>query len=244
MSVKTFQTYALWMLYSLGSLLISFWLAWQLSAQVSFLYPLWYSALKIDQTIEQTMPNHLYKKEFIATEDDEHYRLFAAIVKSIKNNGAGLEDIKFYSPSGKQLGQLLTESEVVHLQDVADLLNVLGWSCLAMFIFCLMILAAIIIFRIAMPATKKLFVSILTIVIASVVLIITLGAKKFFYWLHTVVFPDNHQWFFYYEESLMSMLMKAPDLFAPISIQLLLLGVCIWLLHLALLRKYGRFRTV
>ena len=241
---KTLQTYLLWVLYSFGSLLISFWLAWQLSAQVNFFYPLWYSALKIDQTIEQTMPRHLYKKEFIATDENEHRRLFAEIVTCIQNNGQGLEAINFYSPSGKQLGQLLTESEIIHLQDVAALLDILGWFCLAIFIFCLIMLAAIIIFRMAMPSSKQLLVSVLSVIASVVVLILLLGAKKFFYWLHTVVFPDNHQWFFYYEESLMSMLMKAPDLFAPISLQLLLLGVLIWLLHLMLVRKFGRFRKV
>ncbi len=244
MKAKTLQTYGLWTLYSVSSLLISVWLAWQLSAQVNFLYPHWYSVLEIDQTIEQTLPKHLYKQEFIATDANEHHRLFAEIVTSIQNNGRGLEAINFYSPSGKELGPLLTESEVVHLKDVADLINILGWFCLATFIFCLMVLAAIIIFRHAMPTTKKLFFSVLSLVIVVVLLIATLGAKKFFYWLHTVVFPDDHQWFFYYEESLMSTLMKAPDLFAPISIQLLLLGIGIWLLQLVLLRKFGRFRTV
>lgn len=244
MSVKSLQVYGLWTLYSVSSLLIGFWLAWQLSAQVNFLYPLWYSALKIDQTIEQTMPRHLYKKEFIVTDVNEHHRLFAEIVTSIQNNGHGLEAINFYSPSGKQLGQLLTDSEIVHLQDVADLIKILGWFCLATLIFCLMILAVIIIFRNAMPSTKKLFVSVLGLVSIVALISVVLGAKKFFYWLHTVVFPDDHQWFFYYEESLMSMLMKAPDLFAPISIQLLLTGIAIWLAHLVLLRKFGRFRTV
>jgi uncharacterized membrane protein len=244
MSIKTFQTYVLWMFYSLSSLLICFWLAWQLSAQVNFLYPVWYSMLEINQTIEQTMPKHLYKKEFIATEANEHHRLFAEIVTSIQNNGEGLDKINFYSSSGKQLGQLLTENEIVHLKDVAELLDILGWFCLATFIFCLMVLAAIIIFRIAMPSLKKLLVSVISMIAVVVVLIIALGAKKFFYWLHTVVFPENHQWFFYYEESLMSMLMKAPYLFAPISIQLLLLSICLWLVHLILVRKFGRFRTV
>ncbi len=241
---KTLQTYLLWVLYSFGSLLISFWLAWQLSAQVNFLYPIWYSALKIDQTVEQTMPRHLYKKEFIATDVNEHHRLFAEIVSCIQNNGQGLEEIKFYSPSGKELGQLLTESEIIHLQDVAALLDILGWFSLVILIFCLMVLAAIIMFRMAMPSTKRLLISVLSVIASVVILILVLGAKKFFYWLHTVVFPDNHQWFFYYEESLMSMLMKAPELFAPISVQLLLLGVFIWVMHLMLVRKFGRFRSV
>lgn len=244
MSAKSLRIYGFWTVYSVGSFLICLWLAWQLSAQVNFLYPLWYSTLEIDQTIEQTLPNHLYKKEFIATDVQEHHRLFAEMVTSIQNNGRGLEEIHFYSPSGKPLGQLLTESEIIHLQDVADLLNILGWFCLVLFIFCLIVLAAIIFFRLAMPSTKKLMISMFSLVVAAVGLILLLGAKEFFYWLHTVVFPENHQWFFYYEESLMSMLMKAPELFAPISIQLLLLSIGIWILHIVILRKFGRFRTV
>ncbi len=244
MNIKTFQTYVLWMFYSLGSLLICFWLAWQLSAQVNFLYPVWYSVLEINQTIEQTMPKHLYKKEFIAIDSNEHHRLFAEIVTSLQNSGEGLDEISFYSSSGKQLGQLLTENEIVHLRDVAGLLDILGWFCVATFIFCLVVLGAIIIFCIAMPVLKKLLVSVFSLITVAVVLIILLGAKKFFSWLHAVVFPDNHQWFFYYEDSLMSTLMKAPYLFASISIQLLLLGICLWLVHLILVRKFGRFRTV
>ncbi len=95
-----------------------------------------------------------------------------------------------------------------------------------------------------MPSTKKLLISVLSLIALALVLMLAFGTKKLFYWLHAVVFPDDHQWFFYYEESLMSMLMKAPDLFVPISIQLLVLGMSMWLLLLVLLRKLGRFRTV
>jgi hypothetical protein len=74
--------------------------------------------------------------------------------------------------------------------------------------------------------------------------VVLADAKTFFYWLHTVVFPSDHQWFFYYEESLMSTLMKAPYLFAPISIMLLLFALIMWTLHLVLLRKITGFKLV
>lgn len=47
--------------------------------------------------------------------------------------------------------------------------------------------------------------------------LILFGPTKMFYWLHTKIFPHNHQWFFYYQESLMTTLMKAPDLFGFIA---------------------------
>ena len=242
--MKQLQIYVIWAGYSLGSLLVSLWLAWQLSAQLNFLYPLWYSVLNIDQTIEETMPKHLYKKEFIATNTEEHHRLFEEIVSSVQSGGRGLAEIKFYTPDGNSLGALLTESEIIHLQDVAKLVDLLGWFALVLVIFCLMTMAAIIFFRLPMPAIKKLTLAVTLLIAMSVSIVLFVGAKKFFYWLHAVVFPSDHQWFFYYEESLMSTLMKAPDLFAPISVMLLAVGLLIWLTHLVLLQLFAGFKTV
>jgi hypothetical protein len=59
-------------------------------------------------------------------------------------------------------------------------------------------------------------------------IVILLGPTKIFYLAHEVVFPDKHQWFFYYEESLMSTMMKAPALFGPIALQLLILTILCW----------------
>ena len=60
--------------------------------------------------------------------------------------------------------------------------------------------------------------------------VIAVGPTRVFYTAHTLIFPAGHQWFFYYEESLMTMLMKAPDLFAAIAAEwLLLTALCYWL---------------
>ena len=117
--LKITQVYIAWTGYSVGTLILSFWLAWHLSAQFNFLYPVWYSMLDIEQTVNQTMPKHLYKKEFIVTNQAEHHRLFAEIVTSVQDRGNGLEEIVFFAPTGEALDVLLTESEVTHLRDVA-----------------------------------------------------------------------------------------------------------------------------
>lgn len=242
--MKKLQIYILWVSYSLGSLLVCFWLAWQLSAQFNFAYPLWYSVLDIDQTITQAMPGHLYKKEFIFTDNEEHFRLFGEIVSSIQAGGRGLADIRFYTPQGKKLGALLTESEIIHLQDVANLVDLLDWFTVAVVIICMLIMSAIIYLQVPMPAVRKLGFSLLAAVVIAIACILSIGAQKFFYWLHTVIFPADHQWFFYYEESLMSTLMKAPDLFAPISVMLLVLGLLIWWLHIKCLQRFSGFKVV
>lgn len=241
---KIISTYFFWTIYSIGTLLLSIWLAWHAAAKVNFLYPVWYSLLNIEQTVEQTMPKHLYKKEFIATSTEEHHRLFSEIVISIQNSGKGLEQIEFFTPAGQKLGVLLTASEVTHLQDVANLIDLLGWFALVVLIICLMLLALMIFFRVRMPTIKQLNLLVFTGIGLLTIATLLFGAKKLFYWLHTVIFPSDHQWFFYYEESLMSTLMKAPDLFAPISVMLLLMGLVIWIVHLILLRKFAGFKSV
>jgi hypothetical protein len=55
--------------------------------------------------------------------------------------------------------------------------------------------------------------------------------------MHILVFPDDHQWFFYYQDSLMSTLMKAPDLFAGIAIQIVLVGLVLYGVMLFSMKK-------
>ena len=62
--------------------------------------------------------------------------------------------------------------------------------------------------------------------------ILITGPTKVFYAGHELIFPSNHQWFFYYEDSLMSTMMKAPALFGPIACQLLVIAIALWLLLL------------
>ena len=240
--MRNLRTQLLWGVYSICSLLLSIWLAWHLCAKVNFLYPFWYAALNIDQTVSQTSPRHLYKKQFGKTTSKEHHRLFAEIVNSVQNQGKGLADIKFYDEQGNVLGQLLTEKEIIHLKDVATLVNQLNWVNLILFIACLLLVAMFFLLRISMPKLRSLFVSVGAILGSATLLIILVGPTRVFYWLHPIVFPADHQWFFYYEESLMSTLMKAPTLFAPLGLQLVLLGLLIWGMHLVMLNKLRIFK--
>jgi len=242
--MRYIQTYVLWALYSVSSLILSIWIAWHLSAHVNFLYPLWYSVLKIDQTIAQNAPRHLYKKQFVYTTKQEHHRLFSELVKSIQNKGGGLAHIYFYSESGEQLGTLLSQNEITHLKDVSLFIDSLNWLNILLLIFSLLLLAVIFLLRLGMPTPRKLFVSVGVIIAMVTFVVFIIGPTKTFYWLHPIVFHVDHQWFFYYEESLMSMLMKAPVLFAPICMQLILFGLFIWGSHLLILKKWGGFKMV
>ena len=61
-----------------------------------------------------------------------------------------------------------------------------------------------------------------------------IGAKRVFYSLHDLIFPAEHQWFFYYQDSLMSTMMKAPDFFAYVAAALAVLAIgLLWLILFA-----------
>lgn len=62
--------------------------------------------------------------------------------------------------------------------------------------------------------------------IGAVLLIV--GPEKVFNQLHIWVFPDDHQWFFYYQDSLMSTMMFAPHLFGWIGLAWTILIVFIF----------------
>jgi hypothetical protein len=63
-----------------------------------------------------------------------------------------------------------------------------------------------------------------------------IGPVKAFYWLHTLVFPPGHEWFFYYEDSLMSTMMKAPDLFGYIALLWASLSLLLLIVSLSVAR--------
>ena len=240
----TIRTYLLWTLYSLTSLLLCIWLAWHLFAQINFMYPTWYSLLNIDQTIEQTTPRHIHKKNFDQTSRQEHHRLFAEIVRAVQDQGKGLAQIQYRDREGKVLDRLLTQNEVIHLSDVANFVNLLNWWSLILLVVSLLLLALMFLVRAQMPKLRNLLLVVVAVVVVGASILALVGFTKTFYWLHPIVFPADHQWFFYYEESLMSTLMKAPVLFAPLGVQLILLGFVLWGLHLLLLEKLRVFKSV
>jgi len=86
-------------------------------------------------------------------------------------------------------------------------------------------------------------VSVLTMLIMiTLVVFMVWGAKAIFYQLHIMIFPTDHQWFFYYQDSLMSTLMKAPDLFAGIAMQILGLSVVIFIVVGLVFKKVAGYQ--
>ncbi len=226
--------------YSVCGLIAAFLLAWILLAQVNFGYSALYEVMNIEQHVQKFGPQNRFRRAFHYTEKDEHIRLFAAINQAIHQQGEGLAELTYHTPQGQKIDTLLRQPEVIHLIDVANLVDaffVVGGLAtivwLAMTVFCLMR-------KITLPSVRIQSLSIAAVMALGALVTLIIGPVKVFYAFHIWLFPDNHQWFFYYQESLMTILMKAPFLFGYIAVLLAVLALLLFVLINALLGRMAR----
>ncbi len=187
---------------------------------MDFLYPWLYEAAGIGAHIDLYGPQNRYKSGFASTTREERQALFGAIAAAVRDHGRGLESLVYHDAGGEQLGVLLRPAEIVHLRDVAKLvhwLEIAGLLGLAIVVFHLVAMRRM---RIATPAAGGLLLRSLGLVLALAAVVMTIGPVDAFYGLHRWIFPEEHQWFFFYQDSLMSTMMKAPDLFGYIAVAL------------------------
>ena len=216
-----------------GSMLwiVALWLAWLALAAVDFLYPLAYGGLDIGTTLQTYVPqNRFGKQDYPVSDMAQHMQHFAAISHAIHFQGAGLAQLSYQDAQGKLLGQLLTKDEVLHLQDVASLVSA-GTVLGAMVTLLWLAWLGLAVQRgWRLPALPELLGGSAVVLLALGALLWLVGFETVFYTLHTWIFPADHAWFFYYQDSLMSSLMQAPHLFAVIGVAWLLLSLMFLLL--------------
>jgi uncharacterized membrane protein len=239
--MKHFYNFIFWPTFFISQLITLALISWHLMAQVHFAYPVGYKLLDLQSHIAEFAPINRYKDDFEFTSPQEHWRLFGEISDSIQNHGKGLADIR-YTLSNGQTTLLMHQDEIIHLQDVANLVDKFyftGYIALAIWL-----LAWIIIFwqKPRPPSNKKVLTTFLSLLAITGTIILLLGAKDVFYWLHIQIFPADHKWFFYYQDSLMTTLMKAPDIFAFISILLVIALIVLWIISSYCLTKLVRSR--
>lgn len=232
------------MVYNLLTLCLSVFLAWHILLASNFFYGFWHDHIGIAENISQYGPENIYRTGFADTSRDQRIDLFAQICHAISHQGAGLANIR-YSVAEKGIeSPLLHQAEITHLQDVANLITALQQFEPILFLLWLALLGTMIAKSWALPSYRQLLLVNAIWVGAVAVLIAAVGWVAIFYKLHTLVFPDNHQWFFYYHESLMSTMMKAPDLFLYIGLTLGALATLLYIaLHLscgAIVRQWPR----
>lgn len=210
--------------------------SWHLLAQFHFAYPSGYRLLNLDKHIAEFAPLNRYKEDFELTTPADHWRIFGEISDAVQNSGAGLREISYTLASGEKTA-LMHEAEIIHLQDVANLIDRFYLAGLVS----LLLWAGMIVIayhqKLKTPSVKKILLGFLAGLAVIAITVLAIGPTAVFYWFHVQVFPDGHQWFFYYQDSLMTTLMKAPDIFAFIAVLLVSLLLSFWCLSLYLINR-------
>lgn len=214
-----------WHLVLLSGLLLCLYLSFQINSFANYHFDFFYDYYRIESHIQEFAPQNQFKQGFELLNRQEHIRLFEQIVDAIHQRGGTLNDIVY--PLYEKNIPLLTQAEVTHLLDVKNLIH---WiHVFAMFLLPVFALLLIFLLHYQNHLNWKLQISLFCINGICITLLLALiGSKAVFYTLHEWIFPDNHQWFFYYQESLMSTLMKAPTLFAGIAWLVLGLGLILF----------------
>ena len=240
--VNVMKSNVLWLLFLFLTFVVCLPISWLGMSKVDFFYSSLHDSIGIDEHIQEFAPrNRFAKTEFEKTSKDQRVALFHQVVTAIHNDGKELDTLYYLRKSNNEKVLLFTESEVTHLKDVAVLLNKLKLVMLFVAIIWLLLIAWILLKKLKLPSIKS-FVSFTVILLIIIFSVLFLGPERVFNQLHIWAFPDNHQWFFYYEDSLMSTMMKAPHLFAYISIIWFFLSILLTIfllksMHLIQLRR-------
>lgn len=220
-----------WLLYALICLWLGLFLSWWLSACFDYSYPFWYDALDIGTHINEYAPQNPEKPGFAQLPPEYHHRAFAQISQAVHNNGAGLERIRYPGPAGHDI-LLLNRDEINHLRDVAQLLDAGALVSAAMALLWLPL--ALLSRYLGTPSRRVRWLACVMLAVVVLTPLALAGPGTVFNTLHEWIFPPEHPWFFYWQESLMSTLMKAPVLFGGLAVQIAIPGLLLTpVLHMA-----------
>ena len=239
MITKPHISFTINLVYSVGMLISATFITWWLLSTIDFLYPTFYQWLDIGATINEFGSKNRFKDGFETTNYQQHISYFSQIVTAINNDGQGLAAIS-YPYQGVQV-KLLRDAEILHLQDVGRLMSVLFSAGKVTLLLTFVILMIKVKDSSSLPSIKKQLIQLSMFIISLSVVFAIIGFQSVFYWLHEVIFPQDNEWFFYYQDSLMTTMMKAPILFAPISL-LLVLSTCLifYILNVLITMLYQR----
>jgi len=229
---------------TLALLISCLYMSWQILSQANFLYDQIYDYNDLENHInEYAALNRNGKESFALTEKTERVQIFNDIAREINTGGAGLAAISFVGIGENTSIPFLIAEEHDHLQDVANLVTslkplgaLLASALIAFYGFCWY-------YKVTryhyLWRPSDIFVSlfqIAAVVTLCVAITFALGPQQTFYLLHDWAFSDKAQWYFYFEDSLMTTLM--PEVvFGNIAALITVLTIFNWLLINFILRR-------
>ena len=221
---------------SISLFIICLFLAWKTLSSANFFFDRLYEFHAIEEQIKKYAPQNRNKENFEITSSLEHERIFGEIVSSINSNGEGLAKISYFDPSGAKIDTFLTDDEIIHLKDVSGL--IVSSTEIALFLSFVLIAFYGFSFYYKVKRARYFWKPVSTFLsLSSMVLTLLLitggvflvGARKVFHILHEVFFADKGQWFFYYQESLMTTLLPE-SLFGTIAVMLTICALIYWII--------------
>lgn len=212
--------------WSIGLMLLCLSIVWLGLYSANFLYPIWHDHAGVGQAIDKFGPKNYFKKGLENTSPEVRSELFLQINRAVHNGGEGLAKISFFDGQKRRL--LLREPEVIHLQDVANLIDkVRAFAIVNAFVWLALTFWFILKLKV-WPTFRGQVMSLLGVVIIASLVLLGFGFKAVFGQLHIWIFPKDNQWFFFYQESLMATLMYAPHIFAYIGATMAALAAIIF----------------
>ena len=209
--------------------------SWYIWSQNNFSFGHLYEYNEIKEHIEKYAPQNRNRDNFEATTKDERVRIFGEIVKAINNNGFGLDKIVYKTDGEKIIDKFLTRPEIEHLQDVSILIkNMKKTSIYMMAVF----FGLILFFWIYKVRKGKYFwkpfsvlaafFSMTFLLVICCAAVLAIGPQNIFYIFHELFFADKGQWYFYFQDSLMTTLMPEP-IFGSIAVLLATTAFLLWI---------------
>lgn len=203
---------------------VSLWLSWHLLAKIDFGYAFWYQYGGIKSNIETYAPQNRYRPGFETTDDAQRQALFHQIAQAIQlppeQAIKQLKSLRYTTASGQQFS-LLRAPEVLHLVDVSHLIQRLNALGRALALIWIGLTTWMLLRKYCFPSRQQTLWMLIGGLGITIVALIAIGPTEVFYQLHHWVFPPEHPWFFYYQDSLMSTMMAAPKLFGQIALLML-----------------------
>lgn len=197
-------------------------LAWVTLSQADFGFPWLYDVLEIDENVREYAPLNRYREGFENTTRGERLALFSGIVEAINADGRGLEKLRYRPGAGAPPVPMLREPEIVHLRDVARLVDGFLLAAAVAGVAAFVIVLVLARRRDRLAAGALAWSAGASLLAPTLLALAAFDATEggWFSRLHELAFPPDHQWFFYYQESLMTTLMKAPEPFGPMATML------------------------